>query len=204
MCPCGGGERMVRRGKPAGLGLPALVSIGIGGMVGGGIFSVLGLTVQLAGAGAYLSFLVGGLVAALTGWSYSRLTVQIRSRGGTAAFLDRAFGTNVAGPLNLLLWLSYFVMLGLYAIAFGAYVAALAGAGPGGPWRRIFASAVVLCFAGLNLAGTRVVGRAESLLVYFKLAVLLVFCLAGSRSCTAPGSHLRRSPRPARSCTPGR
>ena len=48
-------------------GISALVAIGIGGMVGGGIFSVLGLTVQLAGAGAYLSFVVGGVVAALTG-----------------------------------------------------------------------------------------------------------------------------------------
>jgi amino acid transporter len=162
-----------------GLGLPALVSIGIGGMVGGGIFSVLGLTVQIAGAGAYLSFLVGGAVAALTGSSYARLTVAVRDRGGTAAFLDRAFGTRVAGPLNLLLWLSYFVMLGLYAVAFGAYLAALLGLDPAGPWRRVFASAVVICFAGLNLAGARVVGRAEAVLVYFKLAVLLFFAIAG-------------------------
>jgi len=55
----------VNRGTSASgsLGLAALVSIGIGGMVGGGIFSVLGLTVQIAGAGAYLSFVVGGIVA---------------------------------------------------------------------------------------------------------------------------------------------
>ncbi len=164
---------------PGSLGLAALVSIGIGGMVGGGIFSVLGLTVQIAGGGAYVSFVVGGIVAALTGWSYARLSVRIRSRGGTAVFLDRAFGAKVAGPLNLLLWLSYFVMLGLYAVAFAAYLAALLGLDANGPWRRVFASAVVLCFAGLNLAGAQVVGRAESVLVYFKLAVLLVFCFGG-------------------------
>jgi amino acid transporter len=162
-----------------GLGLAALVSIGIGGMVGGGIFSVLGLTVQIAGAGAYLSFVVGGAVAALTGWSYALLSVRIPSRGGTAAFLDRAFGTTVAGPLNLLLWLSYFVMLGLYAVAFGAYLAALLGLDPDGGWRRILGSAVIVGFAALNLAGARVVGRAESVLVYFKLAVLVAFCLGG-------------------------
>ena len=164
-----------------GLGLAALVSIGVGGTVGGGIFSVLGLTVQIAGAGAgaYLSFVVGGVVAALTGWSYSVLSVRIRSRGGTAVFLDRAFGTGVAGPLNLLLWLSYFVMLGLYAVACGAYLPALLGLDPNGPWPRVLASAVVVGFAGLNLAGAQVVGQAESVLVYFKLAVLLVFCLGG-------------------------
>ena len=161
------------------LGLAALVSIGIGGMVGGGIFSVLGLTVQVAGAGAYLSFVVAGTVAALTGLSYAHLSVTVRSRGGTAAFLDRAFGTRVAGPINLLLWLSYFVMLALYAVAFGAYLAALLGLDPNGIWRRILGSAVIVAFAAFNLLGARVVGRAESVLVYFKLAVLLVFVVGG-------------------------
>jgi len=166
--------------KPAAsLGVGPLVAIGIGGMVGGGIFSVLGVTVQVAGAGAYLSFVVGGVVAALTGFSYARLSVAVRSRGGTATFLDRAFGIGVAGPLNLLLWLSYFVMLGLYAVAFGAYLAALLGLDPSGGWQRVFASAVVVAFAALNLAGARLVGRAESLLVYFKLTVLVVFCVGG-------------------------
>ncbi|ARP72824.1 amino acid permease [Streptomyces pluripotens] len=167
----------MQRRRETGLGVPALVSIGIGGMVGGGIFSVLGLTVQVAGAGAYISFLVGGTVAALTGVSYAVLSVRIRSRGGTAAFLDRAFGPRLAGPLNLLLWLSYFVMLGLYAIAFGAYLAALLGLSA--DWRRVLASAVVVCFTALNLAGAKVVGRAEELLVYFKLVVLMLFCIGG-------------------------
>ena len=85
----------------------------------------------------------------------------------------------VAGPLNLLLWLSYFVMLGLYAVAFGANLAALLGLDPNGAWRRIFASLVIVGFSVLNLAGAGVVGRAESLLVYFKLVVLLVFCAGG-------------------------
>ena len=161
------------------LGLAALVSIGIGGMVGGGIFSVLGLTVQVAGAGAYLSFVVAGTVAALTGVSYARLSVAVRSRGGTTTFLDRAFGRRIAGPLNLLLWLSYFVMLALYAVAFGAYLAALLGLDPNGIWRRILGSAVIVAFAAFNLLGARVFGRAESVLVYFKLSVLLVFVVGG-------------------------
>jgi amino acid transporter len=169
----------MQKPAPASLGIGPLVAIGIGGMVGGGIFSVLGLTVQVAGAAAYLSFVVGGVVAALTGFSYARLSVAVRSRGGTATFLDRAFGIDVAGPLNLLLWLSYFVMLGLYAVAFGAYLAALLGLDPNGDSRRVFASAVVVGFAVLNLAGARVVGRSESVLVYFKLAVLVVFCVGG-------------------------
>ena len=148
-------------------------------MVGGGIFSVLGLTVQVGGAGAYLSFVVAGTVAALTGVSYARLSVVVCSRGGTAAFLDRAFGVRVAGPINLLLWLSYFVMLALYAVAFGAYLAALLGLDQNGIWPRVLASAVIVAFGLFNLLGARVVGRAEAILVYFKLAVLLVFVAGG-------------------------
>ena len=65
---------------------------------------MLGLTAQIAGAGTCPSFAAGGIVAGLTRWSYSLLPVRIHSRGGTAVFMDRAFGTSVAGPLNLLLW----------------------------------------------------------------------------------------------------
>ncbi len=163
----------------SGLGVAALVSIGIGGMVGGGIFSVLGLTAELAGSASYVSFCVGGLVAALTGVSYARLSVQVRSRGGTATFLDRAFGVGIAGPLNLLLWLSYFVMLGLYAVAFGSYLAALVGLAPELVGRHVFGSLVILAFAVLNLGGSRLVAGSEAVLVYFKLAVLVVFCVGG-------------------------
>ena len=82
---------------PDGLGISALVAIGIGGMVGGGIFSVLGLTVQLAGAGAYLSFVVGGVVAALTGFSYARLSVAIHSRGAPRRFWTAPLGRGSRG-----------------------------------------------------------------------------------------------------------
>ena len=87
------------------------------------------------------------MIAALTGRSYALLSVRIRSRGGTAFFLDKCFGTAIGGPLNVLLWLSYFVMLGLYAVAFGSYGAAFLGfSDPGGPLGRVLASGVVLAF----------------------------------------------------------
>ncbi len=162
------------------LGLPATIAIGIGGMVGGGIFSVLGLTVQVAGAGAYLSFLVSGLAALLTGYSYAKLSVRYPSRGGTVAFLNRAYQTPFfAGWLNVLLWLGYFVMLALYAFAFGSYLAELLGQPAGGLWHHVFTSAAVIIFTLLNVLGTAIVGRAESALVYVKLAVLLFFAAAG-------------------------
>jgi amino acid transporter len=103
------------------LGFWAVVAIGVGGMVGGGIFAVLGLAVQLAHGGTPVAFAIAGAVALLTTYSYAKLSVAYPSRGGTVTFLDRAFGAGMfTGTLNALLWLSYVVMLSLYALAFGS------------------------------------------------------------------------------------
>ena len=74
------------------LGFWAVVAIGVGGMVGGGIFAVLGLAVQLAHGGTPAAFALAGGVAMLTTYSYAKLSVAYPSRGGTVTFLNRAFG----------------------------------------------------------------------------------------------------------------
>src|SRR5664279_1230949 len=104
------------------IGFLAVFALGVGGMVGGGIFAVLGLAVQLAHGGTPVAFALAGVVALLTTYSYAKLSVAYPSRGGTVTFLDRAFGAGMfTGSLNVLLWLSYVVMLSLYALAFGSY-----------------------------------------------------------------------------------
>lgn len=149
-------------------------------MVGGGIFSVLGLTMQIAGSGSYVSFAVSGLAALATGYSYAKLSVTFPPRGGTVAFLNRAYTVPFfAGWLNVLLWFGYFVMLALYAFAFGGYLAALLGLPTNGIWHHIFTSVVVIVFTGVNMLGSAIVGRAESVLVYVKLAILVFFVVGG-------------------------
>jgi len=104
------------------IGFLEAVSIGVGGMVGGGIFAVLGLAVGVGEGGTFIAFLVAGVVALLTTYSYARLSVALPSQGGTVEFLNQAFGAGrVAGALNVLLWLSYVVTTSLYAFAFGSY-----------------------------------------------------------------------------------
>jgi amino acid transporter len=93
-----------REGK---IGFWAVVAIGVGGMVGGGIFAVLGLAVQLAHGGTPVAFATAGAVALLTAYSCAKLSVAYPSRGGTVTFLDRAFGAGIfTGSLNVLLSLS--------------------------------------------------------------------------------------------------
>jgi amino acid transporter len=108
------------------IGYWPVAAIGIGGMVGGGIFAVLGLSVQMTHGAVPLAFLAAGLVALTTAYAYTRLSVTFPGPGGTVVFLDQAFGPGLfTGTANVLLWISYIVMLSLYAYAFGSYAAAM-------------------------------------------------------------------------------
>ncbi len=157
------------------IGLKEAYCIGVGGMIGGGIFAVLGLSIYLARSAAPLSFLLAGTIALLTGYSYSKLSMRFPSRGGTVEFLIKAFGTGVfTGTLNLLLLMSYIVMLGLYAYAFGAYAANLFHIP-----REVLSAVAILLFTVINAFGIILSSKTENLLVFTKLAILLGLASAG-------------------------
>ena len=174
----------VKTGKPASdkrkLGYWEVTSIGVGGMVGGGIFAVLGLSVQLANGGAPVAFLIAGVVALVTSYSYARLSVAYPSQGGTVAFLDRAFGPGLlTGSANILLWISYIVMLSLYSYAFGSYGASLFPPTAQLLWKHILITGSVVAITGLNLLNAKLIGEAEDWIVLIKLTILLFFIAVG-------------------------
>ncbi len=164
------------------IGLLSVVSIGIGGMVGGGIFAVLGLAVQLARGGTPIAFFLAGIVALITAYSYARLSVAYPSQGGTVEFLNQAFGPGfITGGLNLniLLWISYMVMLSLYAYAFGSYGASFFPQSAQPFWKHVFITCIVILLTGLNSLGAVIVGRFEEWIVGFKILLLLLFISVG-------------------------
>lgn len=163
------------------IGFWSAAAIGVGGMVGGGIFAVLGLSVQLARGGTPVAFAIAGLVALVTSYSYVKLSVRYPSRGGTVEFLDQAFGpAYLPGSANVLLWLSYVVMLALYAFAFGSYGATFFPSG--GPMvKHVLISLAILVPTALNVASAKIIGRTEVYVVGLKLAILLFFLAVGSQ-----------------------
>jgi amino acid transporter len=162
------------------LGYWSVVSIGIGGMVGGGIFAVLGLAVQMAEGGVPLAFFISGLIAMLTAYAYVRLSVTYPSQGGTVEFLNQAFGSGiVTGGLNVLLWVSYIVMLSLYAYAFGSYGKVFFPAATQAIWKHVLISTVVVLLTFLNVLGARAVGRSEVWIVGMKVTLLFIFIAFG-------------------------
>jgi amino acid transporter len=162
------------------LGLGEAVAIGIGGMVGGGIFAVLGLAVQLSGGGTYIAFSIAGVVALLTAFSYSNLSVNYPSEGGTVTYLVEAYGKGLfSGGMNVLLWISYIVMLSLYSYAFGSYGATFFPQDEQLFWKHVLISAVIIGLTLLNVLHAKVVGRTEGIIVGIKLAILMLFVAVG-------------------------
>ncbi|MFZ0391853.1 MAG: APC family permease, partial [Calditrichia bacterium] len=153
------------------LGFNATWSMAVGGMIGGGIFSTLGVVVGIAGAWAWLSFTAAGLVALSAGYSYVKLAAQHGEGGGAFTFLREINAEGVAGSLSWVLIVGYVLTNSVYAFTFGHYLGHIANLGPWFP--RTTAIAVLGIFIVLNLRGVGEAGGVEVFLVWFKLVVLV-------------------------------
>jgi amino acid transporter len=155
-------------------------SIGVGGMVGGGIFAVLGLTIDLAKGAAPVAFMIAGLIALVTSYSYVKLSLTYPSEGGSIEYIVQAFGNNLfSSIINNLLLISYVIMLSLYAYAFGSYASALFFGHEVVWFHKIAASSVIVLFVVINLLGAFLTGKAEDLMVFIKVFILIVFVCVG-------------------------
>jgi len=162
------------RGKA--LGVPELIAIALGGMVGGGIFTVLGISVAMVGAFTPLSIAIGGLLAALAAYSYVKLGVHYQDEGATYSFYKLTFPRSPFAAALIGWWVvfGYISTLALYAYTFASY--AISGfAFAGEDWlRKLVAGGVIAAFTAVNLWSVRGMGKVEDLMVYTKLIILLV------------------------------
>ncbi len=167
-------------GRKRTIGLWSAIAIGIGGMVGAGIFSILGVATQISGNAVYLSFIIAGLIALISTYSYAKLGAVFPSAGGPVEFLIKGFGGGVmSGGINILLWIGYVFALSLYAKAFGSYAATFLPAQAAGIWVNIFATAIVLVFTGVSFLGPGAVGKSETMIVATKVIILVAFAAIG-------------------------
>ena len=166
--------------KKSQITLPGAVAIGIGGMVGAGVFSALGVASESAGNALWLSFVCGAAVVIFSTYSYAKLGVRYPSTGGAVEFLVRGFGDNVlTGALNIYLWLAYIIAIALYASGFAAYFATFFTSHPAELFLRAVAVGAVLLFALVNFLGARYVDRSETVIVAIKISILLLFAGSG-------------------------
>lgn len=155
----------------ANLGFNATWSMAVGGMIGGGIFSTLGVVIAISGGWAWASFLAAGLIAVAAGYSYIVLADLYEEGGGAFTFLREAGADGFAGGLSWVLLAGYILTNAVYAFTFGRYLGNVVGLGSWFP--RTAGVGIVAVFVLLNLRGVGEAGKAEIILVWFKLVVLI-------------------------------
>ena len=177
--------------SPRKLNLAEVVAIGIGGMIGGGIFAVLGLAIAQAGHAVAITLAIGGTIALLTGLSYAHLGLAFHGDGGSFTYIEHAFGQPaVAAVAGWLLVAGYVGTLALYATAFGAYGATLiAGTGTHHFVSGGLAALVLIGFLAVNLGGAKTSGMTELIVVAIKLSILAAFAVAGMWTVQAGHFH---------------
>jgi amino acid transporter len=151
--------------------------IGVAAMVGAGIFSLLGAAGEVAGAAVWLSFLLAGGIAALQGYSFAKLGAKFPSAGGLLEYVNQGFGDGHIA--TVVAWLTYIangIVTAMVALSFGSY-ASSAFAGDNAAWVKIFAVALLVTMTLLNIAGSSIVARVQSLVVFVVIGILAFFSL---------------------------
>lgn len=151
--------------------------LGVGSMIGAGIFALLGEAGAVAGAAVWLSFLVGGVVALLLGYVCVKLGTRYPSSGGLITYLVEGFGRGRL--VGIASWLGYIaavvIVIAMVAVSFGSYATSLfVGDNAASWWNHLFITLLILAAVGLNLTGAKSVAAAQSVIV---LGVLVVFGL---------------------------
>lgn len=159
------------------LGLGAALSIGMGTMVGAGIFVFPGMAAGQAGPAATLSFALGALIALLVALPASELATAMPESGGGYYFVSRGLGAGWGAVVGLGQWAGLVFASAFYLVGAGHYLAeagrALGWASPlPGPWIG-FIAAVGLTTIGV--VGTRKAGRLQSVILVMLLVILLGF-----------------------------
>ena len=173
------------------LSLWSVIALGIGSMVGAGIFALMGQATLMAGKNVYWSFFLGGVAALLSGYTYAKLGSRYPGSGGIMDYFNEAFShKTLSGALTLIYLGTLVITVALVAKSFGAYASRLFL-----PDRAVtiystalFASVAILLLGALNMGGARAVGKSEVIMVAFKLLILTVLMLASFGSSVPVGA----------------
>jgi len=168
---------MANRDKKA-FGLWSAIFLGIGSMVGAGIFIVIGEAGAIAGNIVWLSFIIGGLSALLSGYSLAKLALRYPSRGGIVEYLVQGYGEGVfSGTSSILFYLANLVAISAVAKSFGTYLATFINAQNNQEMVNLFALGVIGFFLIINLIGSSSVAKLENAIVFIKVTILILFVI---------------------------
>ncbi len=180
----------IHRKRDKSLGILELIAIALGGMVGGGIFTILGISVSMIGAYTPIAIILGGIVASFAAYSYIKLGVYYQDEGATYSFFKRTY-PNSNFAISLIGWwviFGYISTLALYSYTFSSYALSSFSFANDDFIRKILAGFVILIFTMINIWSVKGMGKIEDLMVYTKLVILVVisFVLINNSNTTIP------------------
>jgi amino acid transporter len=161
------------------LGLAELIAIALGGMVGGGIFTILGISVSMIGNLTPIAIIFGGLIALLAAYSYVKLGLYYRDEGATYSFYKRTYSKSnfSASAIGWFIIFGYISTLALYAYTFSSYAISSTDFAQNIWIRKAIAIGVIGLFTLVNVWSVNGMGKIEDLMVYTKLIVLTVISI---------------------------
>jgi len=157
------------------LGLPSVVAISIGAMVGSGIFILPGLAMKMAGPAVVVAYALAGLLVLPAALSKSEMATAMPEAGGTYLYIERGMGPVLGTVAGVGTWFSL-TFKGALALVGGAPYLVLLFDLPVVPVALVVGVLLVL----LNVVGAKQTGRMQVAMVAVMLAAMLVFIVAGA------------------------
>ena len=169
------------------LGPLAALMIGVGTMIGAGIFVLPGTAITQAGSFTIVSFVIGGAVALLTALAASELGTTMPKSGGAYCYVNRALGPlfgSIAGWAN---WIGLAFASAFYMVGFGEYIQAIIGIEGVITLGHVSLSIVEIVtlvgaslFVVIDYIGAKETGRLQNVIVVILVAILTVFTAVGA------------------------
>ena len=151
--------------------------IGVGAMVGAGIFALLGAAGEVAGAAVWLSFLLAGAIALLQGYSFAKLGSRYPSAGGLLEYVAKGFGDgHFTGITSWLTFSANAIVTAMCAVSFGSYASALF-AEQNAFLIKLFAALLIIVMTVVNIVGSQLVAKAQTVIVYIVVGILTIFAV---------------------------
>ncbi|WP_254522988.1 APC family permease [Natrinema caseinilyticum] len=165
-----------------GFGVATAVSLGVGGIVGGGIYAAIGIVVAAAGVLTWFAYSLATVVVLCCAYAYIKLNEATETNGGSVSYIEELTGrSTTAGVVGWTLVVGYVGTMAMYAYAFGMYGQMLVGLEYvwGLPVRQFISVGVVAAFVGLNLLGAGSSAAVERYLVFVQAGIIAAFGIVG-------------------------
>ena len=152
-------------------------AVGLGAIIGAGIFVLSGTAIALAGSAALIAFIIVGVIALIVALELGELgSIMPQAEGGSYSFAYEAFGSELGFITGIMLYFAYASSIAPITLGFGSYLTSLLGLS-GGNYSTIFAILLILALAMVNILGISKAAKADFGLVVIKISILIIFII---------------------------